>query len=89
MANNNNEKWSVYILECSDGSLYIGATNDPQRRFEEHLSGKGSKYVRARKAKQIIYMEEVDNKYDAFKREREIKGYSRQKKLNLIKLSSR
>ena len=77
-------KWFVYIIECEDNSLYIGATNDPERRFKEHQQGRGSKYVRSRKPKAIVYREEFDNKYDAFKREREIKGYSRQKKLALI-----
>jgi putative endonuclease len=77
-------KWFVYIIECEDNSLYVGATNDPERRFKEHQQGKGSKYVRSRKPKAIVYQEEFDNKYDAFRREREIKGFSRQKKLALI-----
>lgn len=77
--------WYVYILECMDKSLYVGATNDLQRRFSEHKKGKGSKYVRSRKARQIVYKEEFDKKEDAFRRESEIKGFSRQKKLKLIK----
>lgn len=76
--------WFVYILECSDKSLYVGATNNLDRRLTEHLAGKGSKYVRSRGAEKIIYYEELDNKYSAFRREREIKGFSRQKKLKLI-----
>jgi len=77
-------KWFVYILKCFDNSLYVGATNDVARRFKEHLSGKGSKYVRSRSAEKVVYTEEFDNKFDAFTRERELKGFSRQKKLKLI-----
>lgn len=84
----NNKKWLVYILRCVDDSLYVGATNDIERRFVEHLTGKGSKFTRSRKAAEIIYTEEFNNKYDAFKREKEIKGFSRHKKLNLIKLKT-
>ena len=78
-------KWSVYILECEDKSLYVGATNNLERRLIEHKKGKGSKFVRSRKASKIIYTEEFNNKYEAYTREREIKGFSRQKKLKLIK----
>lgn len=68
--------------------MYVGVTNNIERRFVEHQSGKGSKYVRSKKAKKIIYTEIFDNKYDAFKREKEIKGYSRQKKIKLIELNN-
>jgi len=78
-------KWYVYIVECLDKSLYVGATNNIQRRLNEHRTGKGSKYVRSRKLSKLVHSEEFNNKYDAFKREREIKGYSRQKKINLLK----
>ncbi|MDH4129664.1 MAG: GIY-YIG nuclease family protein, partial [Spirochaetota bacterium] len=40
--------WYVYLLECSDGSLYCGCTNDIKRRVEEHSNGNGSKYTRSR-----------------------------------------
>lgn len=83
---NNKNKWYVYILRCHDKSFYVGATNDLGRRLAEHQTGKGSKYVRSRVADKIVYTEGFDDKYNAYKREREIKGYSRQKKLELIKL---
>jgi len=79
------KKWFVYILECMDNSLYVGATNSLERRSIEHQTGKGSKYVGSHKAKRIIYTEGFNNKYDAYRREREIKGFSRQKKLSLLK----
>jgi len=83
--NESKSKWFVYILECEDKSLYVGATNNIQRRLNKHRSGKGSKFVRSRKLSKLAYTEDFDNKYDAFKREREIKGFTRQKKLKLIK----
>jgi predicted GIY-YIG superfamily endonuclease len=79
------QKWYVYILECADKSIYVGATNNLERRFLEHKAGKGSKFVRSRKAENIVYFEEFTDKYEAYRRERVIKGYSRQKKSNLIK----
>lgn len=82
--NNSPNKWFVYILQCLDGSLYVGATNDPDRRLHEHKTGKGSKYVRSKGADKIIHLEEYNDKYQAFDREREIKGFSRQKKLKLL-----
>lgn len=78
-------KWFVYILECEDKSLYVGATNNLERRLIEHKKGKGSKFVRSRKASKIVYSEEFSDKYEAYRREREIKGFSRQKKSKLIK----
>jgi putative endonuclease len=43
-----NQRWCVYALECGDGSLYVGVTDDLQSRLKSHRSGKGSKYVRSR-----------------------------------------
>jgi putative endonuclease len=81
---NNLSRWFVYILECEDKSLYVGATNNIERRLQEHMIGKGSKFVRSRKANKIVYKEGFENKYDAYRREKQIKGFSRQKKLELI-----
>lgn len=77
--------WFVYILECSDKSLYTGMTNDVARRFSQHKSGWGSKYVRTRGAEKIVYVESFRTKRKAMKRELAIKSYSRQQKLKLIK----
>ena len=74
----------VYILECLDGSLYTGITNDLDRRFHEHKVGKGGHYTRAKGAKKIVYSEEQPDKSKALKREAEIKGWTRQEKLALF-----
>jgi len=74
----------VYILECSDGSLYTGIATDVERRFAEHAAGKGSKYVHARGAKRIAYTEEAPSRNEALKREAFIKTLTRAQKLCLI-----
>ena len=74
----------VYILECADKSLYTGVTNDLDRRLREHLSGKGGRYTRAKKALEVKFTEKHGSRSEAMKREKEIKTWSRKKKLALI-----
>jgi putative endonuclease len=76
----------VYILKCSDNTLYTGFTIDIEKRLQTHRSGLGSKYVRARLPVEIIYKEEFDNQGDAMRREIEIKKWSRKKKIEILKL---
>lgn len=75
----------VYLAKCEDGSIYTGITTDPKRRLKEHQSGMGGNYTRAKKVIEILYTEEFPTRSLASRRESEIKGWSRQKKLNLIK----
>ena len=77
-------KYTVYILECANGALYTGITTDLERRFIEHVSGKGGRYTRANPPKKIIYSETHKNRSAASKREAEIKGCSRHKKKTFI-----
>ncbi len=74
----------VYILRCSDDSLYTGTTNDVQRRLKVHESGKGSKYVRAKSPFKLVYQEEVADKSAALKREAAIKKMKKEEKLLLL-----
>lgn len=75
----------VYILECSDKTLYCGWTNDLEKRLHEHNEGKnGAKYTRGRRPVKLVYQEPCLTRSDALKREREIKGLTRLKKLRLI-----
>jgi len=79
----------VYILECSDRTLYCGWTNNLQKRLEEHSAGKaGAKYTRGRRPVRLVYREPCPTRSDALKREREIKGRSRAAKLLLIEKAS-
>ena len=80
--------YHVYIIECEDGTLYTGITTDLQRRFKEHSSGKGGAYTRSKKVKKILYAEEYKDRSAALKREAEIKGWRREKKINLINTAS-
>jgi len=89
------EKWAelvearhmyfVYLLECKDGSLYTGITTDVERRFAEHKSGIGGHYTRSKEVVRVVYTEQYPNRSFALKREAQIKGWTRQKKLALIK----
>lgn len=78
------DNWCVYILQCSDQTLYTGITNDLKKRILIHNSGKGAKYTRVRLPIRLVYQEEKETRSDALKREIEIKKLSRKKKLLLI-----
>lgn len=73
----------VYLLECDGKTIYTGITTDVERRFSEHTSGKGGHFTRARKVKKVLYTEKQPDRSSALKREAEIKGWTRAKKLEL------
>jgi len=73
----------VYMLQCSDKTLYTGITNDLRRRIREHNSGSASKYTRSRRPVSLVYAEAADGKSEALKRETAIKNMSRSAKLLL------
>ena len=76
--------WYLYILRCSDGTLYTGITTDVEKRLETHRSGKGAKYTRGRLPLELVYQEVCGSHSDALKREITIKKYSRTEKQKLI-----
>ena len=77
-------KWFVYILNCADGTLYTGITNDLDRRIKAHNAGTASKYTRVRRPVSIVYSEEVETKGDALRRELQIKRLTRSEKMAII-----
>ena len=78
--------WTVYIVECKDGSLYTGITTDVTRRIHEHnTSPKGAKYTQYRRPVKLVYNESCEDRSSAGKREWQIKRLSRGNKLKLIK----
>ncbi len=75
----------VYILECADGTLYVGSTNNLEKRVREHNELKsGAHYTKIRRPVMLKYKEELPGLSEARKREAEIKKWSRQKKLALF-----
>ena len=76
--------WTVYILECGDGTLYTGITDDLERRLRAHSQGKGAKYTRGRGPLKLRYREEMPGKGAALKREYDIKRMKKNEKMLLI-----
>jgi putative endonuclease len=75
--------WVCYLLQCSDGTLYCGITNDLEQRIATHNAGAGAKYTRSRLPVSLRYSESCADRSDASKRERAIKSLPRAAKLAL------
>jgi putative endonuclease len=75
----------MYILRCADGSFYVGSTSNLEQRLSAHELGEGGDYTRRRLPVTLVYSEEYPSAFEAFLREREVKGWSRAKKLALIR----
>ena len=81
-----NNIWRVYMVRCSDGTLYTGITKDLEKRIEAHNSGKdGARYTRSRRPVTLVYSEQVESKSAAAKLEYQLKKLPRLKKIRLIK----
>ena len=78
------KQWVVYILECGDGTLYTGITDDFDKRLKAHREGKGAKYTRGRGPLKLRWLERCEDHSGALKREYAIKQLPKQKKLLLI-----
>ena len=76
--------WSVYMIECADGSLYTGIAKDVEKRTREHNDGKGAKYTRGRTPVTLVYREQCGDQSRAVKRELAIKRMSRVDKRRLF-----
>jgi len=74
----------MYILECSDGSFYTGSTWDLEKRLWEHEKGLGAKYTEKRLPVKLVYCELCERVEDAYRREKQVQGWSRRKKQALI-----
>jgi len=79
--------WFCYMLECSKGSLYVGITTDVPERVKRHNWGVGPEFTARRRPVKLIWSELCGSSDGARKREKEIKGWSRKKKLSLIEKS--
>jgi len=83
--NNVTQLWSVYILQCNDGSYYVGITTDIDDRLREHNAGQGSEFTKKRRPVYLVYTETHESYASARKREAQLKGWRRKKKEWLIR----
>ena len=81
---NRMENWFTYILECSDKTLYIGTTNNINKRLEKHNTGKGAKYTRGKVPVKLVYSKIFESRSEACKEEYRLKKLTRGKKMLLI-----
>lgn len=75
--------WYVYMLQCADGTLYTGITDNVDKRLAAHRAGRGAKYTRGRGPLELVYTERQPDKSTALRREIAIKRLSRSEKLAL------
>ena len=79
------ETWFVYMVRCSDGTLYTGITKDVSRRCQQHNAGTASRYTRSRRPVRLVYQEHRPSQSSALKREAAIKAMTRREKLAMIR----
>jgi putative endonuclease len=77
-------RFYVYILTNHSRTLYVGITNDLARRLAQHAEGSGSSFTSKYHINRLVYYEEFQRARDAIEREKQVKGYRRDKKLALI-----
>ena len=77
--------YHVYLLRCSDGSYYVGHTNDPEHRLAAHERGVAEGYTLPRRPVELVFSDRFSTGLEAFHRERRTKGWSRARKEALIR----
>jgi len=80
--------WYVYIILCTDGSLYTGISNDVERRFIQHQEKKGAKYFRSHTPLKLVYLENDHTRSSASQREYQIKQLTHKQKQSLLNSDS-
>jgi len=79
------KKYYTYVILTKDNTLYCGYTDDVEKRFEAHMSGKGAKYTRSHKPLKIVYSACFDSKVEAMAEERRFKALTREQKDQFLK----
>ncbi|MFH0961559.1 MAG: GIY-YIG nuclease family protein [archaeon] len=74
----------VYVLRCADGTLYVGSTDNIERRVVEHQLGKGAKYTRGRAPVRVVYLETFPSRSEAMRREKAVKKLGKAGKEKLV-----
>lgn len=77
------KNYFVYLLRCSDGTLYTGTTNDLRRRVQQHNAGKGARYTAGRRPVALVYVENCASRSEALRREAALRKLSHRQKLSL------
>ena len=78
------KSWYVYLVRADNGALYCGISDDPQRRFAQHQSGKGARFFASSPAQALVYTERCASKGDALRREMAIKKLTKRAKEALV-----
>jgi putative endonuclease len=82
-------RYWVYILVSTSGNaMYIGVTNDLERRIWEHRNGMGSGFAKKYRATRVVHVEEYESPGDAIAREKQLKGWRRERKNELVRSSN-
>jgi putative endonuclease len=82
----NGRQFWVYILASGSGNaMYIGVTNSLEKRLSEHRRGSGSEFAKKYRVTRLVYAEEYDNPSDAIAREKQLKGWRRERKNELVR----
>jgi putative endonuclease len=76
--------WFVYLVRAANGALYCGISDDPQRRFAVHVSGKGARFFHSSPAQALVYVEPCEDRSAALRRERAIKRLAKPAKERLV-----
>ena len=74
----------MYILECRDGTFYVGSTTDLDRRLSQHQQGEGAAYTRRRRPVRLVYSVECPDVRSAYALEKQVQGWGRRKRVALI-----
>lgn len=77
-------QWCVYLVECADGTLYAGISNDLARRLQQHNDGTGARYTRSRRPVSLVYAEPAVDRSSASRREYALKQLPRAHKQRLL-----
>jgi len=82
-------RYFVYIMTSSSlSTMYIGVTNDIGRRIFEHRNGMGSEFAKKYRVSRLVYVEEYENPTDAIAREKQLKGWKRIRKNELVRAAN-
>ncbi|WCE31451.1 GIY-YIG nuclease family protein [Vibrio sp. SCSIO 43137] len=80
----NSDVWCVYLIRTRHNTLYCGITNDLSRRFSQHSSGKGAKYLKGKGPLELVWSHKTDGKSSALKLEIKIKKLNKRQKEQLV-----